>query len=200
MRVQYLLKAMPTIPRGQGHRWRQHLLAITGDRLDPTGLWVDSSGTVRVKRKLPKFDGLLVLSLTKVIRYGADAPQVVRRLAPCSMSSNPRSRWSGRPPSPVSEAFWKPRSAPPCLPRMPVARRQTGRAAPRGHTHHYESAFAGPSRTSVPRPRRPGSCSRDRRQGAVRPTMNSSSPARRDPAVRLAGGDVPPRRRRRRIW
>ena len=40
----------------------------------------DSSGTVRVKRKLRNFDGLLVLSLTEVIRYGADAPQVARRL------------------------------------------------------------------------------------------------------------------------
>jgi uncharacterized membrane protein len=56
------------------------LLAITGNRLDPTGLRVDSSGTVRVKRKLRNFDGLLVLSLTEVIRYGADAPQVARRL------------------------------------------------------------------------------------------------------------------------
>jgi uncharacterized membrane protein len=56
------------------------LLAITGSRLDPTGLRVDTSGTVRVKRKLRNFEGLLVLSLTEVIRYGADAPQVVRRL------------------------------------------------------------------------------------------------------------------------
>ena len=56
------------------------LLGITGNRLDPTGLRVDSGGTVRVKRKLRNFDGLLVLSLTEVIRYGADAPQVVRRL------------------------------------------------------------------------------------------------------------------------
>jgi len=56
------------------------LLAITGNRLDPTGLRVDSTGTVRIKRKLRDFDGLLVLSLTEVIRYGADAPQVVRRL------------------------------------------------------------------------------------------------------------------------
>ena len=56
------------------------LLAITGNRLDPTGWRVDSTGTVRVKRKLRNFDGLLVLSLTEVIRYGADAPQVARRL------------------------------------------------------------------------------------------------------------------------
>ncbi len=56
------------------------LLAITGNRPDPTGLRVDSGGTVRVKRKLRNFDGLLVLALTEVIRYGADAPQVARRL------------------------------------------------------------------------------------------------------------------------
>ena len=56
------------------------LLAVTGSRLDPTGLRVDSSGTVRLKRKLRDFDALLVLSLTEVIRYGADSPQVVRRL------------------------------------------------------------------------------------------------------------------------
>ena len=56
------------------------LLAITGSRLDPTGLRVDSAGTVRLKRKLRDFDALLVLALTEVIRYGADAPQVVRRL------------------------------------------------------------------------------------------------------------------------
>ncbi len=33
-----------------------------------------------VKRKLRNFEALLVLSMTEVIRYGADAPQVVRRL------------------------------------------------------------------------------------------------------------------------
>ena len=50
-------------------------------------------------------------------------------LTPCLTSSNPRSRWSGRPPSPASEAFWKPRSAPRCLLRSyRWPRRQTGRA------------------------------------------------------------------------
>jgi len=43
------------------------LLAIAGSRLDPTGLRVDSSGTVRLKRKLRNFEGLLVLALTEVI-------------------------------------------------------------------------------------------------------------------------------------
>jgi uncharacterized membrane protein len=56
------------------------LLAITGRRPDPAGLRIDAAGTVRVKRKLRDFEGLLVLSMTEVIRYGADAPQVVRRL------------------------------------------------------------------------------------------------------------------------
>jgi uncharacterized membrane protein len=56
------------------------LLALTGSRPDPTGLRVDAGGTVRIKRKLRDFDALLVLALTEVIRYGADAPQVIRRL------------------------------------------------------------------------------------------------------------------------
>jgi uncharacterized membrane protein len=56
------------------------LLAIAGTRPDPTGLRVDSEGAVRVKQKLRNFDGLLVLALTEIIRYGAGAPQVVRRL------------------------------------------------------------------------------------------------------------------------
>jgi uncharacterized membrane protein len=56
------------------------LLAITGNLPDPTGLQVDTSGQVRVKRRTRNFDALLVLALTEIIRYGADAPQVVRRL------------------------------------------------------------------------------------------------------------------------
>lgn len=56
------------------------LLALVGTRPDPTGLRVDSTSTVRVKRKLRDFDAILTLSLTEIIRYGSDAPQVVRRL------------------------------------------------------------------------------------------------------------------------
>ena len=41
------------------------LLAVTGNRLDPTGWRVDSGGTARVKRKLRDFEGLLTLSLTR---------------------------------------------------------------------------------------------------------------------------------------
>ena len=56
------------------------LLAVTGCRPDPTGLRVDSRGAVRVKRQLRNFEALLVLSMTEIVRYGADSPQVVRRL------------------------------------------------------------------------------------------------------------------------
>lgn len=56
------------------------LLAVIGDRPDPTGFGADSNGVVRIKQKLRNFEGLLVLSLTEIFRYGADAPQVVRRL------------------------------------------------------------------------------------------------------------------------
>jgi uncharacterized membrane protein len=56
------------------------LLVAAGSNPDPTGLRVDDAGTVRVKRELRGFEALLVLALTEIIRYGADAPQVVRRL------------------------------------------------------------------------------------------------------------------------
>ena len=56
------------------------LLAVTGCRPDPTGLRVDSNGVTRVKRQVRNFEALLVLSMTEIIRYGADSPQVVRRL------------------------------------------------------------------------------------------------------------------------
>lgn len=56
------------------------LLIVTGCRPDPTGLRVDAHGVVRVNRQLRNFEALLVLSMTEIVRYGADAPQVVRRL------------------------------------------------------------------------------------------------------------------------
>lgn len=56
------------------------LLVAAGSNPDPTGLRVDDAGTVRIKRQLRGFEALLVLALTEIIRYGADAPQVVRRL------------------------------------------------------------------------------------------------------------------------
>jgi uncharacterized membrane protein len=56
------------------------LLVIAGSNPDPTGLRVGETGKVRVKRQLRGFEALLVLALTEIIRYGADAPQVIRRL------------------------------------------------------------------------------------------------------------------------
>jgi uncharacterized membrane protein len=56
------------------------LLAVTGARPDPTGLRVDAAGTVRIKGQLRGFEALLVLATTEILRYGADAPQVVRRM------------------------------------------------------------------------------------------------------------------------
>lgn len=56
------------------------LLAVVGNRPDPTGLLVDSTGAVRVKRELRDFEALATLACTEIIRYGADAPQVARRL------------------------------------------------------------------------------------------------------------------------
>lgn len=56
------------------------LLVITGSRPDPTGWRVDANGVARVKRQLRNFEALLVLSMTEIVRYGSDSPQVVRRL------------------------------------------------------------------------------------------------------------------------
>jgi uncharacterized membrane protein len=55
-------------------------LLLTGRNPDPTGLRVDSDGRVRLQRQLRNFEAMLTLSMTEIIRYGADAPQVVRRL------------------------------------------------------------------------------------------------------------------------
>lgn len=56
------------------------LLAIVGTRPQPSGLRVDSDGTPRILRKVRDFDDLIELAVVEIIRYGADAPQVVRRL------------------------------------------------------------------------------------------------------------------------
>jgi uncharacterized membrane protein len=55
-------------------------LVLTGRRPDPTGFRVDSGGQVRLQLRVRNFEDLLILSTTEIIRYGADAPQVVRRL------------------------------------------------------------------------------------------------------------------------
>jgi uncharacterized membrane protein len=55
-------------------------LVLTGSSPDPTGLRVDSEGQIRLQSRPRNFEELLILSMTEPIRYGADAPQVVRRL------------------------------------------------------------------------------------------------------------------------
>ena len=100
------------------------LLGLVGTRPEPTGWLVDSANVVRAKQKWRDFAQLLTLSLTEIIRYGADAPQVVRRLLACSTSSSRPSRpnaglwWRGpaacwTPPS-VPHCPWRSQELPPC--------------------------------------------------------------------------------------
>ena len=56
------------------------LLASIAGAPDPSGWYVDDDGTARVRRHDPTFDDLCQLGFTEVIHYGADAPQVIRRL------------------------------------------------------------------------------------------------------------------------
>jgi uncharacterized membrane protein len=55
-------------------------LMLAGRNPDPNGFRVDSEGQVRLQWRLRNFEDLLILSMTETIRYGAGAPQVVRRL------------------------------------------------------------------------------------------------------------------------
>jgi uncharacterized membrane protein len=56
------------------------LLGQVIDRPDPTGWYTDDSGTARVLLPVDSFDELATLGFAEIIRYGADSPQVVRRL------------------------------------------------------------------------------------------------------------------------
>jgi uncharacterized membrane protein len=56
------------------------LLAQIIGRPDPTGWYTDDSGTARVRLPVDSFDELATLGFAEIIRYGADSPQVVRRL------------------------------------------------------------------------------------------------------------------------
>jgi uncharacterized membrane protein len=56
------------------------LLVVAGLRSRPRGLRVDSDGVPRLLLQVVDFEALLRLSLTEIIRYGADSPQVIRRL------------------------------------------------------------------------------------------------------------------------
>ena len=57
------------------------LLAVAGDRPAPSGLRVDDADDPRLLVRVVDFDHLITLALTEIIRYGSDAPQVVRRLS-----------------------------------------------------------------------------------------------------------------------
>ncbi|MBM3660140.1 MAG: DUF2254 domain-containing protein [Actinobacteria bacterium] len=56
------------------------LLGGIADRPDPPEWYVDAAGTARVRMRGDTFDDLLRLGYVEIIRYGAGAPQVVRRL------------------------------------------------------------------------------------------------------------------------
>jgi len=56
------------------------LLASVASSPDPSGWYLGADGTVRVRRHDPTFADLCELGFTEIIRYGADAPQVTRRL------------------------------------------------------------------------------------------------------------------------
>jgi uncharacterized membrane protein len=56
------------------------LLGHIIDRPDPTGWYTDSAGVARVRLPIDSFDELATLGFAEIIRYGADSPQVVRRL------------------------------------------------------------------------------------------------------------------------
>jgi uncharacterized membrane protein len=56
------------------------LLGSVAQRPDPTGWYVDEHGTARVLLREAGLARLLDLAYVEIIRYGADSPQVVRRL------------------------------------------------------------------------------------------------------------------------
>ena len=56
------------------------LLATVADRPDPSGWYTDDAGVARLHCREPSLGRLVDLSFIEIIRYGADSPQVVRRL------------------------------------------------------------------------------------------------------------------------
>ena len=48
--------------------------------MPPSRPYVDEAGTARVRLPVDSFDELTTLGFAEIIRYGADSPQVVRRL------------------------------------------------------------------------------------------------------------------------
>ena len=56
------------------------LLATVASRPDPSGWFIDEAGDARLRCREPAQGRLLDLAFLEIIRYGADSPQVVRRL------------------------------------------------------------------------------------------------------------------------
>lgn len=56
------------------------LLATVAGRPDPSGWFVDDAGQARLHCREPDVTRLVDLAFVEIIRYGADSPQVVRRL------------------------------------------------------------------------------------------------------------------------
>ena len=56
------------------------LLAMLTQQPDPPGWYIDDAAIVRLRCREPNLGRLIDLSFIEVIRYGADSPQVVRRV------------------------------------------------------------------------------------------------------------------------
>jgi uncharacterized membrane protein len=56
------------------------LISTLAQRPDPTGWYLDQTGTVRLRCQEPGLADLMTLGFIEIIRYGADSPQVGRRL------------------------------------------------------------------------------------------------------------------------
>ncbi|MBJ7455515.1 MAG: DUF2254 domain-containing protein, partial [Thermoleophilia bacterium] len=56
------------------------LVAVLARRPDPTGFYTDGDGVVRVSAPEPGFARLAELAYTEISLFGADSPQVTRRL------------------------------------------------------------------------------------------------------------------------
>ena len=57
------------------------LLGRIPDRPDPSGWFAGESGVARVHIPRDGFDELMTLAFAEIIRFGADSPQVARRVA-----------------------------------------------------------------------------------------------------------------------
>jgi uncharacterized membrane protein len=58
----------------------EDLLLRAAARPEPTGLWLDAAGTVRLVERTTGWAELLQLSVEEIVVYGIDSPQVARRL------------------------------------------------------------------------------------------------------------------------